>query len=184
MSLGKLREIARIFLSMGLPVSLLQATPPMSCKGVHTNTFPKSTTQRKTNSPTGWAYGRDRHWRPPSLHSCGHQYYRTLTELHSRMHLVFLLRINGEAEQMPLEAQTKIERHLGRLISVIRCDNANKFLTKLIIRNFLKCAEAMDPTSAHKPEENYNSERLIKTLKSRVRTTLISLELQCEKRWS
>lgn len=73
---------------------------------------------------------------------------------------------------------------LGHPIERIRCDNANEYLTKTLATVFGQRAVALDPTTPHTPQENAVSERLNRTLVSRLRATLHAAHIPFSKYWS
>ena len=114
----------------------------------------------------------------------GYEYFITFTELHTRMTVVQLLRRKSDTENALREHIARLGRHFGITPAKIRCDNANEYLTKQILRVFGTQATDIRPTVPHSPQENAIAERLNKTLMNRVRSTLHSAGLPFEKYWS
>eukprot|EP00171_Calliarthron_tuberculosum_P023719 IDg23719t1 len=100
------------------------------------------------------------------------QLIATFIDGHSRMALVYLLRNRFETEQYMMEAINKISAHFGQPGAKVRCDNANKYTTKLIVKRLGQQAIDGNPTCPHTPEENGVAERYNRTLITRVRATL------------
>lgn len=112
-----------------------------------------------------------------------YQYFLNIIELHSRMKIVYLLKTKTEAGEVLTDTMNKVERHFGHPIARIRCDNANEYLTKTLVRIFGQRAVALDPTTPHTPEENAVSERLNRTIMARVRATLHAAHMSFAKYW-
>ena len=108
----------------------------------------------------------------------------TITELHTRMRFVSLLRSKQDAPRVLLATMTQIERHTGRHIARVRSDNANEYLTKELLETARTRGTAFDPTVPHTPQQNSVSERLNRTLLERVRATLSSMQLPFDKYWA
>ena len=111
----------------------------------------------------------------------GFKFFMTVTELHTRMSMVFLLKTRSAAGNTIISAAET--RHFGVAPARIRCDNAPEFLTKDVLRHFAAVATHVDPTVPHTPQDNSIAERLNQTLINRVRATLITAQLPFRKYW-
>lgn len=168
----------------GLPLSMRDKAPPaITCRGCnlghHARTSHKSSVAR-----------------PPIAHTIavdliglmlktaeGHQHLMIATELHTRMRLTVLLKRKSQASQALIAIIAHVEGHTGQRVARIRCDNANEFLTKNILAFARSRAINVDPTVPHSPQTNAVAECFNKTLMSRVRATLATMQMPFDKYW-
>ena len=168
----------------GLPTELLQPPPPMTCSGCnlghHYRSSHKSTTQRP---PIGHTIATDLAG-PLAKTKEGHQYILTVTELHSRMRFISLLRSKADTPRVLLATIAQIERHTGVPVTRVRSDNANEYLTKEVLETTRARGSTIDPTVPHTPQQNSIAERLNRTILERVRATLASMQMPFDKYWA
>ena len=168
----------------GLPDELRRAPPPMTCAGCNIGHQYRSSHKSTSPRPTiGHTIATDLAGPLPKTKE-GHQYILTVTELHSRMRFISLLRTRQETPSALLAMIAQIERHTGTPIARVRSDNANEYLTKKILDDTRARGTAIDPTVPHTPQQNSIAERLNRTLLERVRATLGSMQLPFEKYWA
>lgn len=179
---GTIRTMATTFPALKLPRALRQSSGPMHCAGCSVAHF-----QRAPHAGTAA--------RPPPGHTLAtdvagpfgsgpFKYFLSVSELHTRMRLVYLLQSRSEVPTVLRESIVNIERHFGTTVSRVRCDNAAEYLPKDLRRWMAARGTALDPTVPHSPQENSVAERLNRTLMSRVRATLASSRLPFEKYWN
>lgn len=111
----------------------------------------------------------------------GFEHVLTVTELHTRMRFTTLLKRKGNATLLDLISE--IQRHSNARVVRVRFDNANEFLTKTILSLSRTHGFRLDPIVPHSPQSNAIAERFNRTLMSRVRATLTSMELPFAKYW-
>lgn len=113
----------------------------------------------------------------------GFQYFLVLTELHTRYKIVFLLKRKSDAEQCIFEAVARVERHFSKPLARVRVDNADVFLTQILLRCLRNKGIVIEPTIPNTPQENSISERTNRTIMERVRETIIAAQVPFEIYW-
>lgn len=168
----------------GLPAQMRQTPPPMTCSGCnighHSRAPHKSTTSRP---PFGHTVATDLLGPLPKTKE-GHQHILTVTELHTRMRFICLLKDRKQTPRFLSDLLTHVASHTGQRIARVRCDNANEYLTRQVLALSRRDGFAVDPTVPHTPQQNAVAERFNRTLIARVRATLSSMQLPFDKYWS
>lgn len=139
---------------LGLPAALEKNPPLMHCDGCAIGHYKKSPHLRISKQPPpGHTIVTDIA-RPMTKMAAGHQYFMTDIELHTRMNIVYLLKTKSETKSILQSSATRMERHFGHPIARIRCNNANEYLSKLLLCFFQVRAASVESTTANTPEEN------------------------------
>lgn len=168
----------------GLPKLLLQPPPQITCSGCnegHHSRAPHNAVAYRP--PVGHTIATDL-FGPLQPTTEGHQHVLTITEMHTRMRFIVLLKTRAQASNALLDVMKHIEAHTNKRIARVRCDNANEFLTRQVLALDRHHGFDVDPTVPHTPQMNAVAERFNRTLMSRVRATLSSLQLPFAKYWS
>ena len=100
------------------------------------------------------------------------------------MTLVYLMKDRKETVAATRELTTRVQRNFGRSRSKIKCENADEYLRKALLKLFEDTGTDIAPTVPHSPQENAVAERLNRTLVARVRATLDTAKLPLEKYWA
>lgn len=79
----------------------------------------------------------------------GHQHILTVTELHTRMRFIVLLKQRSQASRALLDMMAHITAHTNQRIARVRCDNANEFLTRNVLALGRQHCFDVDPTVPH-----------------------------------
>lgn len=168
----------------GLPSQMQQSPPPMTCSGCNVGHHSRSSHKSTTPRPLfGHTVATDLLGPLPKT-SEGHQHVLTVTELHTRMRFICLLRDRKQTPRALSDLLTHIVSHTGQRIARVRCDNANEYLTRQVLALSRRDGFAVDPTIPHTPQQNAVAERFNRTLIARVRATLSSMQLPFNKYWS
>lgn len=114
----------------------------------------------------------------------GHQHMLTVTEFHTRMRFICLLRERKQTPRYLSDLLQHIVSHTGKRKARIRCDNANEYLTRQVLALSRKDGFTLDPPIPHTPQQNAIAEQFNRTLIARVRATLSSMQLPFDKYWS
>ena len=180
----KLRKMAARDIAFQLPPEMAKGTVPIDCHGCAAGHMQKKGHKATvTRPPPGHTYVTDIGGELAKTPS-GFKYYLTVTELHTRFSIAYVLKAKSEAEQALMTLIPLMERHFDKPATRIRSDNASEYLTKALHRNFGARATHLDPTIPHSPEENSVAERINRTLISRVRATLETAQMPFEIYWA
>lgn len=183
-SLNTITTMAKSPHQLGIPWSLRTSQPPMhlqTCSRSHFQNAPHRNTA--TRPPPGHTVAMYIAGPLPKT-AAGSQCFLTITELNTRLKLVYLLKNRAETGECLTKTINKIERNFGHPMARIRCDNANEFLSKTLIRQFGQLAIDIYPTTPHTPEENAISERPNPTILARVRATIHTAHMPFAKYWA
>lgn len=112
------------------------------------------------------------------------KYLLCLTELHTRMHITYVLKRKADAPQRIKDALKTVARHTGVTASKLRIDNANEFLTKDLQAFLHHQVTDISPTTPHTPQENAVAERWHRTLVSRIRATFDAARMPFARYWA
>lgn len=129
----KLHLLALHYPACGLPVSLQQPPPPMCCRGC--NAGHHSPAPHKSTAPVppiGHTIATDLLGPLPN-NAEGFEHIITVTELHTCMRFITLLKRKSNAPDALLGIISKIQRHTNSRVARVRCDNANEFLTQSVL---------------------------------------------------
>ena len=131
---SKMRLMARLPLAMGLPIKHKGAFPIINCQScsvAHMQPSPhKSLTVRP---PSGHIIAADISGLIPTTQD-GHTYFINFTALNPRMQIFHLLKTRTEAENYTISPIAKVQRHFGKPVAKLRCDNADENLKKILIK--------------------------------------------------
>ena len=179
-----LQHMAKTETQLGLPAALTRPPPPAHFQGCIEGHYQRA--------PHRWHTSR-----PPPGHTVvtdiagplprtpdGHQYFLKITDLRSRLYLVYILKNRAVVEEYLTEAAATLEKHFGNIFSRFPCDNAQEFLSKVLLRLFGSKATTVDPTPSHTPQENSIADRANKTLMNCVRSTLNTARLPFQMYWA
>ena len=188
-NIGTITDMAKYFEESNLPALLrhLPSSIPMHCSGCSIGHFQRAPHHGTTpHPPPGHTIATD--IAGPIGNGKGtpgkFQHFITVTELNTNMHIVFLMKRRSEADSKLRQAVAMIERHFGRQISRVRCDNAAEYLSIDMRTWFAERGTHLDPTIPHSPQQNSVAERLNRTLMDRVRATLAAVGLDFNKYWA
>lgn len=97
------------------------------------------------------------------------------------MRLVVPLKRKSQASRALLDVIAHVTARTGKRVARVRCDNANEFLSKRVLQLGREHGFNMDPTVPHTPQTNAVAERFNRTIMSRVRATLESVQMPFQK---
>lgn len=83
----------------------------------------------------------------------GYLYLLLVTEVHTRYHIVYLLKDKSDTEAHMLEAIALKAHHFDRPVARVRVDNSNEFLSKTTLGFSRHRSIAIDLTTPYTPQE-------------------------------
>ena len=179
----KLQRMSKLPLPLGLPREVQQDMRPIHCQGCSIAHFQMAPHTRRTpRTLPGNTIVTDISGPFPKT-TGGYAYFITFTELYTRFTIVHLLKTQSEVGVLLCNVVRLIQRHFGRHPACITCDNANEYLTKVLLQVFAQETIQVKPTVPHSPLENAVADCINKTYMNRVRATLHTAALSLTKYW-